>query len=266
MPQSIHDFVEASCLNKKYIHVLIINSGMVNSPSLSESYDRGLLDNRYSTPIEAISAVKPFIIIDEPHKFPKSKTTWNNIEKFNAQYIIRYGATFNDAYENLVYRLTAVDAFNQDLVKGINAFVEDMVGDDVASLTLKSSSTREATFELNQNGVKKTIKIGKGESLASAHPEIHDLHIEAMNTKLVVLSNGVELKLNSSINPYSYSGTLEDNMMRRAIKEHFKVEREMLTQRPLASMMCDGCVGSVKEALEALQGVASVDVDRKSVV
>ena len=29
MPQSIHDFVEASCLNKKYIHVLIINSGMV---------------------------------------------------------------------------------------------------------------------------------------------------------------------------------------------------------------------------------------------
>ena len=232
MPQSIHDFVEASCLNKKYIHVLIINSGMVNSPSLSESYDRGLLDNRYSTPIEAISAVKPFIIIDEPHKFPKSKTTWNNIEKFNAQYIIRYGATFNDAYENLVYRLTAVDAFNQDLVKGINAFVEDMVGDDVASLTLKSSSTREATFELNQNGVKKTIKIGKGESLASAHPEIHDLHIEAMNTKLVVLRNGVELKLNSSINPYSYSGTLEDNMMRRAIKEHFKVEREMLTQRP----------------------------------
>ena len=76
-------------------------------------------------------------------------------------------------------------------MKGINAFVEDMVGDDVASLTLKSSSTREATFELNQNGVKKTIKIGKGEALASAHPEIHDLHIEAMNTKLVVLSNGV---------------------------------------------------------------------------
>ena len=35
----------------------------------------------------------------------------------------------------------------------------------------------------------------------------------------------------------------------------------MLTQRPLSSMMCDGCVGSVKEALEALQGVASVDVD-----
>ncbi|EGQ8126952.1 type III restriction-modification system endonuclease [Vibrio parahaemolyticus] len=232
MPQAIHDFVEANNYHKKYIHVMVINSGMVNSPSLTEVYDRGLLGNRYNTPIEAISAVKPFIIIDEPHKFPKAKTTWNNIEKFNAQSIIRYGATFNEEYENLVYRLTAVDAFNDDLVKGINTFIEEMVGDDVASLTLKKSTTTEATFELNENGSKTIIKVGKGESLAKTHPEIHDLYIESMNTKMVVLSNGVELKVNESINPYSYSDTLEDNMMRRAIKEHFKVEREMLTQRP----------------------------------
>tara|TARA_Y100001973_G_C5208806_1_gene343724 strand:+ start:9778 stop:12687 length:2910 start_codon:yes stop_codon:yes gene_type:complete len=232
MPQAIHDFVEANNYNKKYIHVMVINSGMVNSPSLTEVYDRGLLDNRYNTPIEAISAVKPFIIIDEPHKFPKAKTTWNNIEKFNAQSIIRYGATFNEDYENLVYRLTAVDAFNDDLVKGINTFIEEMVGDDLASLTLKKSTTIEASFELNENDKKSTIKFGKGESLAKAHPEIHDLYIESMNTKMVVLSNGIELKINESINPYSYSDTLEDNMMRRAIKEHFKVEREMLTQSP----------------------------------
>lgn len=232
MPQAIHDFVEVNNYNKKYIHVMVINSGMVNSPSLSEVYDRGLLDNRYNTPIEAISALKPFIIIDEPHKFPKSKTTWSNIEKLNAQKIIRYGATFNDEYENLVYRLTAVDAFNDDLVKGINTFIEEMVGDDFTTLTLKKSTVNEASFELNENGSKTIIKVGKGESLAKTHPEIHDLYIESINTKMVVLSNGVELKVNESINPYSYSNTLEDNMMRRAIKEHFKVEREMLTQRP----------------------------------
>lgn len=232
MPQAIHDFVEANNFNKKYIHVLVINSGMVNSRSLSEEYDQGLLANSYNTPIKAIAAVKPFIIIDEPHKFPKAKTTWKNIEKFNAQSIIRYGATFNEDYENLVYRLTAVDAFNDDLVKGINTFIEEMVGDDVASLTLKQSTTKEASFELNENGAKSIIKVGKGESLAKAHAEIHDLYLESMNTKMVVLSNGVELKVNESINPYSYSDTLEDNMMRRAIKEHFKVEREMLTQRP----------------------------------
>lgn len=232
MPQAVHDFVEASNFNKKYIHVLVINSGMVTSPSMTEVYDRGLLDDKYNTPIEAISAVKPFIIIDEPHKFPEGGKTWDAINKFNAQSIIRYGATFNEKYFNLIYRLTAVDAFNEDLVKGVNAFIEEMVGDDVASLTLKSSSTKEAIFEINENGSKKSIKVGKGGSLAQAHDEIHDLFVESMNTKMVVLSNGVELKVNESINPYSYSDTLEDNMMRRAIKEHFKVEKEMLTKRP----------------------------------
>ncbi|MDV4217821.1 type III restriction-modification system endonuclease [Acinetobacter baumannii] len=232
MPQAIHDFVEANNYNKKYIHVMVINAGMMNSPSLAEIYDRSLLDNRYSTPIDAISAIKPLVIIDEPHKFPIGGTTWKNIEKLNAQNIIRYGATFNDEYRNLVYRLTAVDAFNNDLVKGINAFIEEMAGNDVVTLTLKNSTPKEATFELNQNGSKKLIKIAKGESLAKTHSEIHDLYIESMNTKMVVLSNGVELKVNHSINPYSYSDTLEDNMMRRAIKEHFKVEKEMLTQRP----------------------------------
>ncbi|MCQ4305634.1 type III restriction-modification system endonuclease [Stutzerimonas frequens] len=232
MPQAIYDFVEATNYNKKYIHVLIINSGMINSPSLTDTYDRGLLDNRYNTPVDAISAVKPIIVVDEPHKFPAGKKTWENIAKFNAQAVIRYGATFNEQYYNLVYRLTAVDAFNNDLVKGISAFIEDMVGDDYASLTLKQTTTKEAVFELNESGLKKTFKLSKGESLAKTHPVIHDLYIESMNTKMVVLSNGIELRVGKSINPYSYSDTLENNMIRRAIKEHFKLEREMLTQRP----------------------------------
>lgn len=232
MPQAIYDFVEATNYNKKYIHVLIINSGMINSPSLTDTYDRGLLDNTYNTPIDAISAVKPIVIVDEPHKFPAGKKTWDNIAKFNAQAVIRYGATFNDQYYNLVYRLTAVDAFNGDLVKGINAFIEDMVGDDYASLTLKQTNTKEATLELNENGLRKTFKISKGESLAKMHSVIHDLYIESMNTKMIVLSNGIELRVGKSINPYSYSDTLENNMIRRAVKEHFKLEREMLTQRP----------------------------------
>lgn len=232
MPQAIHDFVEADNFNKKHIHVLIINSGMINSKSLVEAYDTGLLDNKFDIPIDAISAVRPFIIIDEPHKFPTAKKTWNNISKLNAQYIIRFGATFNEEYENLVYRLTAVDAFNNDLVKGINVYIEDVVGDDFANLKLSKSTAKEATFELNESGSKTVYKLAKGEPLSKTHNEIHDLYIESLNTKMVVLSNGIELKVGKSINPYSYSDTLEDNMIRKAIKEHFKLERELLTQRP----------------------------------
>lgn len=238
MPQAIYDFVEANNYNKKYIHVMVINSGMVTSSSLTKIYDRSLFDNRYYTPLEAIGAVKPFIIIDEPHKFPQGGETWKVIDKFNAQNIIRYGATFSDKenrqYENIVYRLTAVDAFNNDLVKGINTFCEEMIGEDSASLTLIKINKDEATFELNENGLKRKIKIGKSESLIVAHHEMKDLFLEniSVRDKFILLSNGVELKVGKSISPYSYSETLEDNMMRKAIKEHFKLEREMLTQRP----------------------------------
>ncbi|MGY6525123.1 type III restriction-modification system endonuclease [Vibrio parahaemolyticus] len=232
MPQAIHDFVEASNFNKSYIHVLIINSGMINSKSLTETYDVGLLDNQFDTPFAAISALKPFIIIDEPHKFPTARKTWENIEKFNAQYIIRYGATFNNDYKNLVYRLTAVDAFNDDLVKGIDAYIEDVVGDDNASLKFIKSDGKEATFELNENGAKSVFKLAKGESLSKTHSAIHDLVIDALNKTTVALSNGIELKTGGSINPYSYSQTLEDNMMCKAIKEHFKLERHYLTLTP----------------------------------
>lgn len=184
------------------------------------------------TPFAALGAVKPFIIIDEPHKFPTGKKTWENIEKFNAQYIIRYGATFSEGYKNLVYRLTAVDAFNEDLVKGIDAYIEDIVGDGNASLRFVKSDGKEATFELNENSNKKTFKLAKGESLSRTHSAIHDLTLDALNKSTAVLSNGIELKIGSSINPYSYDQTLADNMMRKAVKEHFKLEKEYLTQRP----------------------------------
>lgn len=77
MPQAIHDFVEASNFNKKYIHILVINSGMINSKSLTDTYDVGLLNNQFDTPFSALSAIKPFIIIDEPHKFPTGKRHGN---------------------------------------------------------------------------------------------------------------------------------------------------------------------------------------------
>jgi type III restriction enzyme len=88
---------------------------MINSKTMQEKFDRSLFD-KFSIPFEAISATKSFMIIDEPHKFDKDKKTWENILKMNPQFIIRYGATFKEN-ENLIYNLTAVDAFNRNLVK-----------------------------------------------------------------------------------------------------------------------------------------------------
>jgi type III restriction enzyme len=126
MPQSILDFVQAPD-DGQTIHVLIINAGMINSDTLSKKYDRAVFD-QFNTPVDAIASIAPMIIIDEPHRFPTAQKTWGNIQKLGGQFIIRYGATFNDDYYNLIYQLTAVDAFNQDLVKGVVAYIEEFEG------------------------------------------------------------------------------------------------------------------------------------------
>lgn len=84
---------------------------------------------------------------------------------------------------------------------------------------------------LTENGNKKTFKLAKDESPSKTHSAIHDLTLDALNKSTAVLSNGIELKIGSSINPYSYDQTLADNMMLKAVKEHFKLEK-YLTQRP----------------------------------
>jgi len=74
---------------------MVINAGMINSDTMQKSFDKGLFD-KYTVPFDAIKAVKPFIIIDEPHKFAKANKSWDNIQRMKPQFILRYGATFPD--------------------------------------------------------------------------------------------------------------------------------------------------------------------------
>ncbi|OOF82328.1 restriction endonuclease subunit R [Rodentibacter ratti] len=242
---AIDQFVKAE--NQKEIHILLINAGMINSPSMTESGDRALKD-LFDQPQAALAAVRPIVIIDEPHKFPTAKKTWENIKRLNPQYILRYGATFNEQYHNLIYRLTAVEAFNQDLVKGIRVFCEEQQGGLDSQLKLTALSGNEATFELYENGKTQVFHLNKGDDLAQIHPDIFALKVEAMNKTTLALSNGVELKAGALINPYSYSETVQDAMMKKAIAEHFKLERNLLTQtspriKPLTLFFIDDIAG-----------------------
>ncbi len=96
MPSEIVRFVQAE--DKQKIHVLLINAGMINSDTMAGK-NKGndgsrLIKDKFSVPFEALASVNPFVIVDEPHKFDINGVTWQNIQKFNAQFILRYGATF----------------------------------------------------------------------------------------------------------------------------------------------------------------------------
>ena len=246
LPSEIVRFVETEDTQK--IHVLLINAGMINSDTMAGK-DKGndgsrLIKDKYHVPFDALAAVKPFVIVDEPHKFPKEKKTWTNLLKFNAQFILRYGATFNNQFENLLYRLTAIDAFNDDLVKGVRAFTEHIDGDNGDRIKLIDLDGKEATFVLN----KQEVKLSKGELLSRVHHAIDDLFILEMNKTVLVLSNGIEMKRGDSLNPYSYNDSVRNKMMRQAIKQHFKLEKQLLTRdggriKPLTLFFIDDIQG-----------------------
>ncbi len=228
MSPAVNSFVNAGVYEKNSIQVMVINAGMINSKTMQKSFDKGIFD-KHTVPFEAISAVKPFIIIDEPHKFSKANKTWENIQKMKPQYILRYGATFKE-YENLVYTLTAVDAFNRNLVKGVIGHITEFESGKNAIVKLNNTDGTEATFELIDEGKKQTFKLTKKESLQKVHPAMEDLFVESLNKSKVVLSNGIELSKGDKLNPYSYAEKLQEIMIQKAIKSHFENEKKLLTR------------------------------------
>jgi type III restriction enzyme len=258
IPPSVESFVKAGSFDKNSIQVLLINAGMINSDTLQKSFDKGLFD-KYTIPFDAIGATKPFMIIDEPHKFGTSNTTWENIQKMKPQFILRYGATFPDKevkrkniitgkiekiyekdYQNLVYTLTAVDAFNNNLVKGIIGHITEFEAGKNEVVKFIDSDGIESTFQLNDD---KPVKITKKDNLSLVHSEMTDLTIENLNKSTVILSNGLEMKKGDKINPYSYASTLQEIMIQKAIKHHFEIEKTLLTRevkiKPLTLFFID---------------------------
>jgi type III restriction enzyme len=260
IPPAVSSFVNAGDFEKGKIQVMIINAGMINSDTMQKSFDKGLFD-KYTVPFDAVAAVNPFIIIDEPHKFAKANKTWENIQKMNPQFILRYGATFQE-YENLVYTLSAVDSFNRNLVKGVIGHVTEFENGKNALVKLIDTDGKEASFELFEHTKRKTIKLTKKDSLQKVHPEMTDLTIENLNKSTVVLSNGLEMKKGDKINPYSFAQTLQEIMIQKAIKNHFEIEKDFLTRdvkiKPLTLFFIDNIEeyrndnGYIKRTVEQL--------------
>jgi type III restriction enzyme len=241
IPPAVTSFVNAGNFEKNSIQVMIINAGMINSETMQKSFDKGLFD-KYTVPFDAVGATKPFMIIDEPHKFGTTTKTWENIQKMKPQFILRYGATFQ-GYENLIYTLTAVDSFNRNLVKGVIGHITEFESGKNAVVKFIDSDGTEASFELIENDKRKSFTLTKKESLKKVHSEMTDLSIENLNKSTVVLSNGLEMKKGDKINPYSYAEKLQETMIQKAIKHHFEIEKQLLTRdvkiKPLTLFFID---------------------------
>lgn len=261
MPQALTSFVDSGVYEKNSIQVMVINTGMINSDTMQKSFDKGLFD-KYTIPFDAVAATKPWLIIDEPHKFDHANKTWDNIQKMQPQFILRYGATFPDKelkqrnvltnkddkilvkdYHNLVYQLRAVDAFNNNLVKGIIGYITEFDDGKNATVEFIGSNGIEATFKLNDNLTQISKNLKKGDCLELLHHAMSGLSVDNLNKSTVVLSNGLEMKKGDKINPYSYAETLQETMIRKAIKQHFEIEKLLIKRevkiKPLTLFFID---------------------------
>ena len=82
-------------------------------------------------PIDLISGTNPIVIIDEPQSVDNTAKSKEAIASLHPLCTLRYSATHKELY-NLMYRLTPVDAYHENLVKHI----------EVASITSNDASTK----------------------------------------------------------------------------------------------------------------------------
>lgn len=108
------------------IEVMIINIQAFNKEfSKDGEENKGNLFHRRSekliggrSPQELVAECNPIVIIDESQSVDNSKQAKAAIRSLNPLFVLRYSATHKEPY-NMVYRLTPVDAFDQNLVKRI---------------------------------------------------------------------------------------------------------------------------------------------------
>lgn len=236
-PAQLSEFVEGTRQNTNQIEVLLVNQGMLHSKSMHrDDYDQTLLGGETS-PIKAIAATRPVVIIDEPQRFPRGKKFYEDIEAIKPQLIVRFGATFPEKTtgrgKNKVtkvdyyrgepqFNLDAVDSFNQGLVKGIDIDYPDM-SEEQANNLYKVKQTKPKKLILSKGN--KEYSLNVGENLADVDPEFEGNITYAGGTDRE-LSNGLALSKDMKLIPGTFAQNYQDEIISQALDCHFKAEEE----------------------------------------
>lgn len=186
--------------------------------------------------MEGIAAVRPVLIIDEPHRFTGS-VVQEYLPKFDPLMTLRFGATFKDDYSNLIYTLDSLEAFRQRLVKGITVdnvgtglsaehalLLEDVTGrtgERIAHVRVGLPDGKSVKLQLQ-------AKDNLGEKAGLQHLEGHV--VERVTAQELLFTNDFNLVKGESAG----YGLLADDVQRlivaRTIENHFEREEALFKQ------------------------------------
>ena len=223
------------------INVMIINSQAFNAKGKDARRIRMRLDEfRSRKPIDIIAATNPILIIDEPQSVEGDKTR-DALREFHPLFTLRYSATHRkDRLFNLVYRLDALEAYNQRLVKRIavkgitesgSMATEGYVY--VQSINIsKGKPTATVEFEIRgQSGVRRIIRtITEGFNLWDNSNELEQYRHGFIVSGIDGRDSSVTFLNGLTLHPGEVHGTRNEEGLRRIqIRETIvsHLEREM---------------------------------------
>jgi type III restriction enzyme len=223
------------------INVMIINVQAFNARGEDARRIYLELDDFQSRrPIDVIRKNRPILILDEPQKMGGPATT-EKLAEFDPLMVLRYSATHGREH-NKVYRLDAIDAYNQRLVKKIavrGITVKGLAGTNaylyLESIRVAATKPPEARTELEiqqQTGIKRVLRtLHKHDNLYDRSEGLEQYRgfvvsdVNAMDNT-ISFTNGVVLAAGEAIGDVSESA-VRRIQIREAIRAHLEKEARL---------------------------------------
>jgi len=233
-PQNIKSFSTDGGIQVMIINVQAFNARGKDARRIYEELDE--FESR--RPIDLIKANHPILILDEPQKM-EGKKTLESLKEFNPLMILRYSATHKTRH-NRVYRLDAIDAYNQKLVKkitvkGIEA--KHMGGTSpylyLQDIEISKERPPIARLELEirqKSGIKRIVrKVEKGRNLYELSGELEQyrgLTVTDLDAVSLELSDGTKFYIGDVVGDVN-EALLRRIQIREAIRSHLNKEKEL---------------------------------------
>ncbi len=205
------------------IEVMIINIDAFKKAENIINQDQDKLNGE--SPMTYIRNTNPIVIVDEPQSVDNTSKAKEAIASLDPLCVLRYSATHRTK-ENLIYKLSPVDAYQMGLVKQITVISNSVVNDhNKPYIALKSVSNKsgfsakiEIDIEDKKANVQRkiiTVKAGDDLYVKSGNRELYEGYaIEGIDCTLgsecIEFTNSDKLALGQSI------GSIDENIIKRS--------------------------------------------------
>jgi type III restriction enzyme len=229
------------------IQIMVVTVGAINKKDVNNLYGKGANEQTGGEkPIDFIRATRPILIVDEPQSVDGGLEGRGKeaLGAMNPLCTLRYSAT-HAVKHHMIYRLDAVDAYEQKLVKQIEvASLEVEGGHNKAYVKLLSTSNKKGKFtakvELDiQDGPAVTrdiVTVEPGEDLEQttgravyADHLVQNIGCKAGDEFLELSNLEKALRLGESVGDVD-ADALKRLMIRRTITEHLDKELRLRPQ------------------------------------